>query len=157
MLFVWNTPQLESYRLRIKQIHNHSTTHQHFYTLYGDICPEWQKFWLLTLVLLQVTNGMTYILHFIITLKLNIGYFRRALIPISTGNIKLSFLSEINLNRCRYCIYEYYEQPTIVAARFKACTVFARSDAGIVDLNPTQVMDVWCVYVFILCLCSVFR
>jgi hypothetical protein len=38
------------------------------------------------------------------------------------------------------------------------CTVFVRSEAGIVGSNPTQVMDVWYVYVFILCLCSpVFR
>jgi hypothetical protein len=40
----------------------------------------------------------------------------------------------------------------------KACTVFARLEAGIVVLNHTQGMDVWCVYVFILCLCCpVFR
>jgi hypothetical protein len=43
-------------------------------------------------------------------------------------------------------------------SRSKAYTVFARSDAGIVGSNPTQGMDVWYVYVFILCLCcSVFR
>jgi hypothetical protein len=29
-----------------------------------------------------------------------------------------------------------------VAERFKACTVFARSEAGIVDSNPNQGMDV---------------
>jgi hypothetical protein len=40
-----------------------------------------------------------------------------------------------------------------VAAR----SVFARSDAGIVGSNPTQGMDVWCVYAFILCCCPVFR
>jgi hypothetical protein len=28
-----------------------------------------------------------------------------------------------------------------------------RSDAAIVGSNPTQGMDVWCVYAFILCLC----
>jgi hypothetical protein len=40
----------------------------------------------------------------------------------------------------------------------KAWTVFARSDDVIMGLNPTQVMDVWCAYVFILCLCCpVFR
>jgi hypothetical protein len=48
--------------------------------------------------------------------------------------------------------------PVTVVERSKSCTVFARSDAGIVGLNPTQGMDVWCLYVFILCLCcSVFR
>jgi hypothetical protein len=50
------------------------------------------------------------------------------------------------------------DKPVTVDERSKAWTVFARSDAGIVGLNPTQEMDVWCVYVFILCLCCpVFR
>jgi hypothetical protein len=45
-----------------------------------------------------------------------------------------------------------------VAAWSTAWTVFAHLDAGIVGSNPTQGMDVWCVYVFILCLCCpVFR
>jgi hypothetical protein len=35
--------------------------------------------------------------------------------------------------------------------RSNAWTVFARSDAGIVGSTLTQGMDVWCVYVFILC------
>jgi hypothetical protein len=43
--------------------------------------------------------------------------------------------------------------PVRVAERSKACTVFARLEAGIVGSNPTQGMDVWCVYVFILSLC----
>jgi hypothetical protein len=34
-----------------------------------------------------------------------------------------------------------------------AWTLFARSEAVIMGLNPTQGMDVWYVYVFILCLC----
>jgi hypothetical protein len=33
-------------------------------------------------------------------------------------------------------------QPVTVAERSKACTVFARSEAGIVGSNPTQDMDV---------------
>jgi hypothetical protein len=37
-----------------------------------------------------------------------------------------------------------------VAARSKACTVFARLNAGIVDSNPTQGMDV-CVCVYSVC------
>jgi hypothetical protein len=45
-----------------------------------------------------------------------------------------------------------------VAERSKVCIVFARSEAGIVGSNPTQSMDVWYMYVFILCLfCPVFR
>jgi hypothetical protein len=38
-----------------------------------------------------------------------------------------------------------------VAARSKACTVFARSDAGIVGSNPTQGMMSVCVF----CVCVV--
>jgi hypothetical protein len=46
--------------------------------------------------------------------------------------------------------YYYYYLPVTVAAWSKAWTVFARSDAGIVDLNPTQGMDV-CVRLFCVC------
>jgi hypothetical protein len=42
------------------------------------------------------------------------------------------------------------DYPIVVAARCKAWTVFARSDAGIVDSNPTQGMDV-CVRLFCVC------
>jgi hypothetical protein len=50
------------------------------------------------------------------------------------------------------------KQPVTVVARSEAWTAFARSDAGIVGSNPTQDMDVSCVYGFILCLCRpVFR
>jgi hypothetical protein len=44
-------------------------------------------------------------------------------------------------------------EPVTVAERSKACTIFARSEAGLMGLNPTESMDVWYVYVFILCLC----
>jgi hypothetical protein len=40
-----------------------------------------------------------------------------------------------------------------VTERSKTWTVFARLEAGILGSNPTQGIDVWCVYVFILCLC----
>jgi hypothetical protein len=48
-----------------------------------------------------------------------------------------------------------YFRPVIVAERSKACTIFARSEAGIVGSTPTEVMDVWYVSVFILCVCVV--
>jgi hypothetical protein len=45
-----------------------------------------------------------------------------------------------------------------VAEQSKAWTVFICADAVIVGSNPSQDMDVSCVYVFILCLCCpVFR
>jgi hypothetical protein len=44
--------------------------------------------------------------------------------------------------------------PVTVAEQSRACTVFARSEAGIVGSNPIQCMDVWCVYVFF-CVCVV--
>jgi hypothetical protein len=34
-----------------------------------------------------------------------------------------------------------------VAEQFKACTIFVRSEAGIMGSNHTQSMDVWYVYV----------
>jgi hypothetical protein len=42
--------------------------------------------------------------------------------------------------------------PVTVSERSEARTVFARSEAGIMGSNPTQVIDVWYVYIFILCL-----
>jgi hypothetical protein len=41
-------------------------------------------------------------------------------------------------------------KPVTVAERPKACTVFARSEAGIVGSNLTQGMDVWCAF---FCVC----
>jgi hypothetical protein len=46
-----------------------------------------------------------------------------------------------------------YIRPVTVAERSKVCTVFARSEAGIVGSNPTQDLNVCYEYVFILCLC----
>jgi endo-1,4-beta-D-glucanase Y len=49
-------------------------------------------------------------------------------------------------------------EPVTVAERSKAWTVFARSEAEIVDSNPAQDMDVSYVYMFFLSLCCpVFR
>jgi hypothetical protein len=45
-----------------------------------------------------------------------------------------------------------YIRPVTVAERSKACTVFARSEVGIVGSKPTQGMDVWCLRVFF-CVC----
>jgi hypothetical protein len=52
----------------------------------------------------------------------------------------------ISMNRRRIS-----EQPITVATRSEAWTVFARSNTGIVDLNPTRDMDV-CVRLFCVCL-----
>jgi hypothetical protein len=43
--------------------------------------------------------------------------------------------------------------PVMVAERSKVCTVFARSETGIVGFNPTQGMDVWCVYILFVLSC----
>jgi hypothetical protein len=43
-------------------------------------------------------------------------------------------------------------RPVTVPERSKACTVFSRSQTGIVGSNPTQCMEFWCVYAFSLCL-----
>jgi hypothetical protein len=45
---------------------------------------------------------------------------------------------------------QIYSWPITVAARSKAWTVFARSNTGIVGLNPTQGMDVCAFILFVL-------
>jgi hypothetical protein len=45
-------------------------------------------------------------------------------------------------------------KPVTVAERSRACTVFARLEAGIVGSNHTQGMDVWCVCAFF-CVCVI--
>jgi hypothetical protein len=40
-------------------------------------------------------------------------------------------------------------EPVTVAERCKACTVFARSQVGIMGSNPTQVMDHWCLCMYV--------
>jgi hypothetical protein len=47
-----------------------------------------------------------------------------------------------------------HTQPVTEAARSRACTVFARSETGIVGSNHTQGIDVWCVCAFF-CVCVV--
>jgi hypothetical protein len=51
------------------------------------------------------------------------------------------------------CVCVYIYMPVTVAERSKTCTVFVLSEAGIMGSNPTQSLDVWCVYAFIPCLC----
>jgi hypothetical protein len=41
------------------------------------------------------------------------------------------------------------KKPVTVAERCKAYTVFARSKSEIVRSNPTQGMDVWCLFVYV--------
>jgi hypothetical protein len=70
-------------------------------------------------------------------------------------------LSESHCNfkhHCNYSTCKVFKSPVTVAEQSKTCTVFAPSEAGIVGSNPTQGMDVWFVYMFILSLCCpVFR
>jgi hypothetical protein len=42
-------------------------------------------------------------------------------------------------------------EPATVAEWSKACITYVRSEAGIVNSNPTQGMDVWYMYVFFYC------
>jgi hypothetical protein len=91
----------------------------------------------------------------------------RARVSISRALYWFSVVSIcINKNRIENVHYNFllfwggyqFNMPVLVAERSKACTVFPRSEAGIVGSNPTQGMDVWYVYVFILSLCCpVFR
>jgi hypothetical protein len=50
------------------------------------------------------------------------------------------------------------ERNSIERAGHSGRAVFARSNAGVMSSYPTHGMNIWCVYVFILCLCCpVFR
>jgi hypothetical protein len=69
-------------------------------------------------------------------------------------------VSTVLLQKLFYCnLRHQYQIPILftiyitVAARSEARNVFTRSDAGIMGSNPTQGMDLWCVYAFILSLC----
>jgi hypothetical protein len=67
------------------------------------------------------------------------------------------FTSIILIQRFKLRLFKLKE-PVTVAARCKACTVFALSEAEIMGLNPIKGMNVWYMYMFILCLCCpVFR
>jgi hypothetical protein len=48
---------------------------------------------------------------------------------------------------CGIYVEVLFQAPVTVAGRSRACTVFARSEAGIVGSNPSQCTDVWCVCV----------
>jgi hypothetical protein len=87
--------------------------------------------------------------------------------PVYINNIYCSVLSLVERKWLRKQLQSYVESgcqfavrierfinvnilsPVTVAVRSKACTVFARSEAGIVSSNPTQDMEVCylCVYV----------
>jgi hypothetical protein len=77
----------------------------------------------------------------------------------SRGNMNIAHISAgIRFWTCLpkwICSFNWalYPHAVTLSARCKSWTVFACSDAGIVGSNPTQGMDVWCVYKFILCLC----
>jgi hypothetical protein len=63
---------------------------------------------------------------------------------------------EYRYNLCAYIFFRVcYRsvEPATAAALSKAWTVFGRSDSEIVGFSPTQGIDVWCAYEFILCLC----
>jgi hypothetical protein len=61
------------------------------------------------------------------------------------------FIGEYNIWNDTICGYYDNERPITVAARSKACSVFARLNTGIVGSNPTRGMISVCVYsVFVL-------
>jgi hypothetical protein len=61
--------------------------------------------------------------------------------------------SYLIIRLCDYCLVTNL-WPVTVAGRSETCTVFVRSEAMIVVSNPTQGMDVWCMYAFF-CVCVV--
>jgi hypothetical protein len=60
------------------------------------------------------------------------------------------FICSTSLKRTLHFMYVCIKPlPVKVAELSKACTVFARSEAGIVGSNPTQGMEVWCLFVYV--------
>jgi hypothetical protein len=67
--------------------------------------------------------------------------------------LQVQFFQHIFIMIFQNLLWQRLQGPIIVAERSKVCSVFSRSNAGIVCSNPTQVMDVYivCVYfVFVL-------
>jgi hypothetical protein len=56
----------------------------------------------------------------------------------------------MSLRNKTFIAISYSQRSNTVAARYKARTVFARSNAGVAGLNPTRGMDV-CVRLFCVC------
>jgi hypothetical protein len=94
----------------------------------------------------------------------NLSYkWRNALQSVYSENVKCSspififFTGAIlrhNLLQKSQLFVTKSTEPVTVAERSEACTVFARSEAGIVGSNPNQGMDIWCVCAFF-CVCVV--
>jgi hypothetical protein len=71
--------------------------------------------------------------------------------------MKFSNLGDVN-TICVKLVKLITLKPGTVAERSKGCTLFARSERGLVGSKPTQGMNVLYVYAFNLCLCfPVFR
>jgi hypothetical protein len=64
--------------------------------------------------------------------------------PMPQSRIKSQLSIPYVADYLQRCIYP---KPVTVAEWSKACTVFARSEAGIVGSDSIQGMDVWCVCV----------
>jgi hypothetical protein len=75
-----------------------------------------------------IDRGPVYILYrYYSNVTNRVGVYSRR---VSTSTLELN------------CGATYVAPPVTVVERSKACTVFARSEAGIVGSNPTQGMDV---------------
>jgi hypothetical protein len=57
-------------------------------------------------------------------------------------NGKFNNVGSADENKYKISLQQFLPLPVTVAERSKACTVFARSEPGIVRSNPTQGMDV---------------
>jgi hypothetical protein len=99
-----------------------------------------------------------------IYVKKNIRFFRCHTFHIKICLFALVYLHRINLRyredfldlssgrrTCWVLWYYIFNFPITVAARSKAWTVFARSNNGIMGLNPTRGMDV-CLHLFCVCI-----
>jgi hypothetical protein len=72
-------------------------------------------------------------MHFVCEEEINTDQILAGILKVTIENDTGSYL---------VCTLYTFEAPVTVAELSKACTVFASSEAGIVDSNPTQGMDV---------------
>jgi hypothetical protein len=72
--------------------------------------------------------------------------------PSSRKDLHCTCFRDVSIIECIRVYYDHLKngKPITVAARSKACTVFARSNTGIVGSNPTRGTNV-CVLLYCVC------
>jgi hypothetical protein len=126
-----------------------------------NICIEWSSLKISHCETTEKSNGILGSLGIDAKVNDHIYWLNHLLYHKFQGHLQNTYSIIILIKSAKNPIYAtsfsvlsiYYSPkivsvPVTVAERYEACTVFVRSEAGIVVLNPTQGMDVKC-----LCMC----